>query len=88
MRSGDYEAGCREAGCSCKQMGWPKPLPYSTNIVAAGFLCCCIDLKHPPGESPTETLRVGADVRELLPPYARVAILFAFPPFMQILWVN
>lgn len=47
----------------------------------AGYLCYCVDRQHPPGESHTgNVIRVGADVREWLPPYAKVAILFAFPP--------
>jgi hypothetical protein len=47
----------------------------------AGFLCYCVDLQHQPGEQRTgNIIRIGADVREWLPPYAKVKILFAFPP--------
>lgn len=47
----------------------------------AGYTCYCVDLQHPAGESQDgNIIRVGADVREWLPPFARVAILFAFPP--------
>ena len=47
----------------------------------AGFLCYGVDMRHPPGESRDGNIvRVGADVREWLPPYATVRILFAFPP--------
>lgn len=47
----------------------------------AGFLCYCVDLQHPTGETRTgNIIRVGADVREWLPPYAPVKMLFAFPP--------
>lgn len=58
---------------------------YSTNMVtpwaAAGFLCYCVDLQHPAGEiRHGNIVRVGADVREWLPPYGKVKILFAFPP--------
>lgn len=58
---------------------------YTTNMVqlwaAAGFLCYCVDLRHPPGERRDGNIvRVGADVREWLPPFGPVAILFAFPP--------
>lgn len=58
---------------------------YTCNMVApwaaAGFLCYCVDLQHPVGEARQENIvRVGADVREWLPPYAPVKILFAFPP--------
>ena len=47
----------------------------------AGFTCYCVDLQHPPGTTGEGNLRkIGADVREWLPPFAEVAILFAFPP--------
>jgi len=47
----------------------------------AGFVCYCVDLQHPPGEHRDGNIvRVGADVREWLPPFAPVAILFAFSP--------
>jgi hypothetical protein len=48
---------------------------------AAGFLCYCVDLQHPAGEHREgNIIRVGADIREWLPPYAPIKILFAFPP--------
>jgi hypothetical protein len=58
---------------------------YTGNMVEpwaqAGFLCYCVDLQHPAGESRAgNIIRVGADVREWLPPFAPVKILFAFPP--------
>jgi hypothetical protein len=58
---------------------------YTGNMVEpwakAGFLCYCVDLQHPPGESREgNIIRVGADVREWLPPYGPIKILFAFPP--------
>ena len=58
---------------------------YTTNMVApwaeAGYLCYCVDLRHPKGESREgNIIRVGADVREWLPPYEPVKVLFAFPP--------
>jgi len=47
----------------------------------AGFLCYCVDIQHPPGEHRIGNIvRVGADVREWLPPFGPVKILFAFPP--------
>jgi hypothetical protein len=47
----------------------------------AGYLCYCVDIRHPAGEQRQGNIvRVGADVREWLPPYAQVKILFAFPP--------
>jgi hypothetical protein len=48
---------------------------------AAGYTCYCVDLQHPPGETRAGSIiKVGADVREWLPPYAPISILFAFPP--------
>lgn len=57
---------------------------YTCNMVRpwaeAGFLCYCVDLKHPPGEHRDGNIvRVGADAREWLPPFASIKILFAFP---------
>ena len=47
----------------------------------AGFLCYCVDLQHPAGESRAgNIISVGADIREWLPPFAAVAAVFAFPP--------
>jgi len=47
----------------------------------AGFLCYCVDIRHPAGEERIgNIIRVGANVREWLPPYAEVTIMFAFPP--------
>jgi hypothetical protein len=55
------------------------------NMVApwalAGFLCYCVDFAHPHGEKREGNIvRVGADVRKWLPPFAPVKIVFAFPP--------
>ena len=48
---------------------------------AAGYHCYCVDLQHPAGETHRGNITfVGADVREWLPPFAAVKILFAFPP--------
>lgn len=47
----------------------------------AGFLCYCVDLRHPAGERRDGNIvRVGADIHDWLPPYCTVRILFAFPP--------
>jgi hypothetical protein len=47
----------------------------------AGFLCYCVDIQHPLGElREGNVVKVGADVRDWLPPYASIKILFAFPP--------
>lgn len=58
---------------------------YTGNMVApwaeAGFLCYCVDLRHPPGEKQTgNIIHVGADAKDWLPPYAPIQMLFAFPP--------
>ena len=47
----------------------------------AGYLCYCVDLAHPKGEHRDgNIIRVGADAREWLPPFAAIRMLFAFPP--------
>ncbi len=47
----------------------------------AGYRCYCVDLQHPPGETRDgNIIRVGADVREWLPPYAPVAFAAFCPP--------
>jgi hypothetical protein len=58
---------------------------YSGNMVMpwaeAGFLCYCVDIRHPQGEHQQgNIIRVGADVRDWLPPLGPIKILFAFPP--------
>jgi len=46
----------------------------------AGFLCYSVDIRHPPGEHrEANIIRVGADIREWLPPFSAVAAVFAFP---------
>lgn len=48
---------------------------------AAGFTCYCVDIQHPPGESRDGNIvRVGADMRDWLPPLRRVAFAAFFPP--------
>ena len=45
----------------------------------AGYLCYCVDLQHPPGETRDgNIIRVGAAVREWLPPYGPVAFAAVF----------
>ncbi len=47
----------------------------------AGFLCYSVDIRHPPGEHREGNIvRVGADIREWLPPFSSVTAVFAFPP--------
>lgn len=47
----------------------------------AGYECWIVDLQHPAGETHEGNLvRVGADVRDWLPPRRQYAIAFAFPP--------
>ncbi len=58
---------------------------HTGNMIApwaeAGFLCYCVDLQHPPGEHRQgNILKVGADIRDWLPPFSSVKMLFAFPP--------
>lgn len=58
---------------------------YSTNMVkpwaAAGFTCYCVDTQHPTGETREgNIIRVGADMREWLPPRGRIAFAAFAPP--------
>ena len=58
---------------------------HSTNFVRpwaeAGFLCYCVDLQHPPGETREGNIvRVGADVLDFIPPLGEYAFCAAFPP--------
>jgi hypothetical protein len=47
----------------------------------AGYLCYCVDIQHPRGESRKgNIIRVGADINAWLPPKAQVAFAAFFPP--------
>lgn len=57
----------------------------STNMVRpwaeAGYLCYCVDLQHPPGETRDGNIvRVGADMLDWLPPRETIAFAAFFPP--------
>src|SRR4051794_21885734 len=54
---------------------------YGRTLGRSGFLCYCVDLQHPAGKHREGNIvRVGADIREWPPPYAKTVTLFAFPP--------
>jgi hypothetical protein len=58
---------------------------YTTNMVRpwaeAGYLCYCIDIKHPRGETRDgNIIRVGADMMDWLPPRSEIAFAAFFPP--------
>lgn len=47
----------------------------------AGYLCYCVDLQHAPGERRDgNIIWVGSDMLDWLPPRARIAAGFFFPP--------
>ncbi len=47
----------------------------------AGHLCYCVDIKHPPGETRDgNIIRIGADMRDWLPPREPIAFAAFFPP--------
>ena len=57
----------------------------STNMVKpwadAGYLCYCVDLQHPPGETREgNIIKVGADMKEWMPPNEPIAFAAFFPP--------
>jgi hypothetical protein len=48
---------------------------------AHGYLCYCVDVQHPPGETREgNIIKVGADMREWLPPRSDIAFAAFFPP--------
>jgi hypothetical protein len=56
----------------------------STNMVKpwaeAGYLCYCVDIQHSPGENRTgNIIKVGADIRDWLPPRDPIAFAAFFP---------
>ena len=58
---------------------------YTCNLVLpwaeAGYLCYCVDIKHPNGAHRTgNIIRVGADVKTWLPPSLPIKIMFSCPP--------
>lgn len=47
----------------------------------AGYLCYCVDLQHPKGETRDgNIIRVGADMLEWMPPRGSIAFAAFFPP--------
>lgn len=47
----------------------------------AGYRCYCVDVQHPPGETWSgNVVRVGADVRDWLPPRQEIAFAAFLPP--------
>ena len=47
----------------------------------AGYLCYCIDLAHPPGETREgNIIKVGIDVRQWMPPRGELAFVACFTP--------
>jgi len=47
----------------------------------AGFLCYCVDIDNPPGESRDGSIIwVGADIEYWIPPRGNIVFVMAFPP--------
>lgn len=47
----------------------------------AGYICYCVDLLHPPGETREgNVVKVGADLLEWMPPRGEIAFAAFFPP--------
>ncbi|MFR0873726.1 MAG: hypothetical protein ACLSHC_03075 [Bilophila wadsworthia] len=47
----------------------------------AGYLCYCVDIQHPQGETRQgNIIRVGADMRDWLPPFRPITFAAFFPP--------
>ena len=47
----------------------------------AGYLCYCVDIQHPQGETRQgNIIHVGADMRDWLPPFSPITFAAFFPP--------
>ena len=47
----------------------------------AGYLCYCVDIQHPQGETRQgNIIHVGADMRDWLPPFRPITFAAFFPP--------
>src|SRR4051812_46987564 len=47
----------------------------------AGYLCYCIDIQHPKGETREgDIIKVGADIQCWIPPRGNIAFAAFFPP--------
>jgi hypothetical protein len=47
----------------------------------AGYLCYCIDIQHPPGETcDGNIIKVGTDINHWIPPQGDIAFAAFFPP--------
>ena len=47
----------------------------------AGYLCYCVDIQHPQGETRQgNIIHVGADMRDWLPPFRPIIFAAFFPP--------
>lgn len=58
---------------------------YTTNLAIpwaeAGYLCYCVDMQHPPGETRDgNIIKVGANILDWLPPKGDIAFMAFFPP--------
>ena len=58
---------------------------FTTNMIKpwaeAGYKCICVDIQHQEGETTDGNItKVGADILDYLPPLAKYAAVFAFPP--------
>ena len=62
---------------SCFDLTGNMVMPWAE----AGFTCYCVDMQHPAGESREGNIfRVGADMRDWLPPFRPIAFAAFFPP--------
>ena len=62
---------------SCFDRSCTMVMPWAE----AGFLCYCVDLQHPEGETQEgNIIRVGADMLDWLPPFRPIVFAAFFPP--------
>ena len=62
---------------SCFDLTGNMVMPWAE----AGYPCYCVDVRHPSGESREgNIIRVGADMRDWLPPFRPITFAAFFPP--------
>ena len=62
---------------SCFDLTGNMVMPWAE----AGYPCYCVDVRHPSGESREgNIIRVGADMRDWLPPFKSITFAAFFPP--------
>lgn len=83
--SGSAAPDAQEGGVAPDAMLMISLFDWTTTMAQpwaeAGFVCYCVDSQHAKGENRQGNIvKVGADIRDWLPPRGDVAFVAAFPP--------